>query len=393
MRPIRISFLNASGDIGGAERALLLLIENLDRTRFTPSVVCFGRGRFVDALQELGLPATVIPLGAAEKLSRTEMGGLGAKCAGFADLAGALARLTAHLRVAAPDVIHTNNIKTHLIGGVAGRILRRPVIWHMRDLVAEGRQRVLFQRAAKLLPQRILAVSQTVQEQFHGAGADDRVHTVHDAVDPARYLPARSAAEVRASLNVPPDAVVLAMVAHYAQWKGHLVFLETLARLVDDGLPVMGMVVGGSIYANLAERDYEASVHARATELGLDGRVIFTGFQNCVPDFLNAADILVHSPIRPEPFGLAIIEAMLLGKPVIAAAAGGMLETVEAGTTGLLVPPGEVAGFVEAARSLVTDPLRREAMGAAGRARVHQFFTPGVHYARIETIYRELLEL
>lgn len=393
MRPLRIAFLNASGDIGGAERALLLLLEQLDRRRYAPSVTCFGKGRLVEALSDRGLSTAVIPMGAAEKLSRTKGGRLSDTAAGAASMFQAMARLVAQLRRQAPDLIHTNNIKTHLIGGLAGRVLRRPVVWHMRDVVPEGRQRTLFQRAARVLPHRIVAVSKTVQEQFHGSGAEERVRTVHDAADPERYQPRRPAAEVREALGIAPDTLVLAMVAHYAQWKGHMVFLEALARLALQGMPVKGLLIGGSIYGNRAEQDHESAVRERARELGLGDRAIFTGFQDCVPDFLNAADLLVHPPTRPEPFGLAVIEAMLLGKPVVASAGGGMLETVEPGRTGLLFPTGNVAELARAVRQLALDAELRAAMGAAGRERVHQLFSPHVHYTRVESVYRELLEL
>jgi glycosyltransferase involved in cell wall biosynthesis len=110
-----------------------------------------------------------------------------------------------------------------------------------------------------------------------------------------------------------------------------------------------------------------------------------------VPDFLNAADLLVHPPTQPEPFGLVLIEAMALGKAVVVAAAGGPLEIVEPGVTGLLVPPGDTAAYVQAVRSLFSDPARRAAMGQRGRERVVQQFTPEIHLARIERVYQEML--
>lgn len=391
MVPLRIAFINPSGEIGGAERALLLLLEGLDRTRYQPQVICPSDGRLVAALAAMDVPTAVVPLGIAEKLSRFARGGggLSALCAplGIGQAAGALLR---HMRAAPPDLIHTNGIKAHLIGGVCGRLLRRPVIWHMRDLVAEGRMRAAFRTAAGWLPQRIVTVSAAVTEQFAGCRAINRARTVHDAVDLARYRPTRPAAAVRAELGLSPETVVVAMVAHFTPWKGHFLFLETIARLVERRQPVAGLVIGGSIYRGPGHETYEDAVRQRSETLGLHEHVHFTGFQDCVPDYLNAADILIHPPTRPEPFGLAVIEAMALGKPVVAAAAGGVLETVVPRDTGLLVPPGDTASFAQATETLMQDRPRRLRMGKQGQQRVAQLFSPALHHARIERVYQEI---
>lgn len=393
MSPVKVAFINPSGEIGGAERALLLLLGQLDRTRYSPSVVCLGTGRFVEVLSQSGIPVEVLSLGAAERLSRMGRSSVGEQFAGACEMGRAAARLVRQLRMLRPDLIHTNGIKAHLVGGIAGRLLRRPVLWHMRDLIAEGRMRRMFRAAAGVVPQRVVGVSALVTAQFAGTQAEHRAHTVHDAVDLERYRPVRLAADVRGEFGFPPGTVVLAMVAHFTRWKGHLLFLEMLAQLLEQKLPVAGVIVGSSIYRNAAEQNYEAEVRTRAEQLGLGHRVRFTGYQDCVADFLNAADILVHPPIRPEPFGLGVIEAMALGKPVVAAAEGGMLETVAPGETGLLVPAGDVGALARAVRSLVEDPRRRETMGRNGRERVIRLFTPGVHFARIDRIYREMVSL
>jgi glycosyltransferase involved in cell wall biosynthesis len=388
-RPRRIAFVNPNGEIGGAERALLLLLQGLDRTRYAPTVFCFAGGRLVEALGALDVPVRVLPLGRAETLSRFA-GGWRAALPGVGSLGRAAGTLLPLLRAAHPDLIHTNGIKAHLVGGVCGRLLRRPVLWHMRDWVPEGRLRTLLRGAASSLPRHIVAVSGPVTDQFAGCRAARYATTLHDAVDLARYQPRRPAAAVRAELGIAPETVTLAMVAHFGPWKGHLAFLDLMARLVREGAPVAGLIVGGAIYRTAGHEGYEAAVRARARELGLTRHVHFTGYQECVPDFLNAADLLVHPPTRPEPFGLALIEAMALGKPVVAPAAGGPLEIVAPGVTGLLVPPADAAALHQAVRVLVHDPVQRAAMGRHGRARVVQRFTPEIHLAQIGRLYHQL---
>src|SRR5207244_1396379 len=119
---------NPSGEIGGAERSLLLLLERLDRGRYAPAVICPSTGRLVDALEELRVPATVVPLGKAERFSRFA----GPDWAGTSRAALGVGRgvwdLAMALRALRPDLLHTNGSKAHLMGGLCGRLLRRPVI-------------------------------------------------------------------------------------------------------------------------------------------------------------------------------------------------------------------------------------------------------------------------
>jgi glycosyltransferase involved in cell wall biosynthesis len=394
VRRLRIAFINPTSEIGGAERSLLLLLDGLDRDRYAPVVFCPGRGRLGAALDAIGVPTTVAALGRSARLSRFGgRAGMGDHLSAAFGVGAAVTHLIPPLREVRPDLIHTNGLKAHLVGGLCGRLLRRPVIWHVRDLVAEGRALSLFRAASDWLPRRIIAISQPVAAQFAGRRAAARTRTVHNAVDLARFRPSRPAAAVRAELGIAPHIVLLAMVAHFAPWKGHHLFLEIVARLVREGLPVAGLVVGGPIYQSWDSQGYEAEVRAACRERGLDKKVTFTGFQECVADFIDAADILVHPPTRPEPFGRVIIEAMALGKPVVAPAAGGILEIVEPGRTGLLVPPGDRDAFVTAVRSLLDDTPRRIAIGERGKEQVAQSFTPAAHVRQVERVYLEILPI
>lgn len=401
---LRVAFINPSGAIGGAERSLLLLLEQIDRRRIAPVVYCGFAGPLVDECAAIDVPARVAPLGSAERLSRfggDRMGGMRrVRCQvnGAYAMAFATAALARVLRADRPHLIHTNGIKAHLIGGACGRLLRCPVIWHMRDLVEEGALKAAFLAAADCLPRRIIAISRPVAEQFCGRRADRVTRTIHNAVDPERFRPHRSARAVRAELGITADTTLLAMVAHFTPWKGHALFLDVLARLVKDGLPVAGLIVGASIYRGEGGRSAasgescEREIRARVGTLDLDAHVRFTGYQSQVADYLAAADILVHPPVRPEPFGRVLIEAMALAKPVVAAAAGGIPEIVVDGETGYLVPPGDVDAFVRALRPLLSDPGRRAELGRAGRERVTRSFHPASHARAVEAVYEEAHE-
>lgn len=391
--PRQIVFINSFGDVGGAERALLDVLEGLDRSRFAPTVICTAPGRLSEVLAEMGIPSRLVPLGSANRLSRYAARQWRYLPGAALGMAGVVRRLAASLKELRADLVHTNGLKAHLVGGLAGRFVGRPVVWHVQDIMPPGRGLSIFRAASDRLPRRIICISKSVEAQFAGRASAGRTRLIHNAVNLDHLIPERDPSEVRASLGIPGDAVVLAMVAHMTAWKGHMVFLEVMANLVRQDVPLWGLIIGGSIYKTSGNQDYEAEVHQRSRDLGLEHRVVFTGFCERVVDPLNSADILVHPTTRPEPFGIAVLEAMALGKPVIASADGGHLESVEGGVTGILVSAGETAGFTAAVRSLACDPERRLAMGQAGRQRVIERFTSALQVRRVESVYEEIFSV
>jgi glycosyltransferase involved in cell wall biosynthesis len=106
---------------------------------------------------------------------------------------------------------------------------------------------------------------------------------------------------------------------------------------------------------------------------------------------MAALDVLVHTSIRPEPFGLVMVEAMATERPVVAADDGGVREVVEAGVTALLAQPRDHEAVAAAVREILSDPTRAAAMGKAGRARAERLFEVGGYVRRIEAVYSELL--
>ncbi len=395
MNPCRVAYLNPSAAVGGAERALLLLLRGLPPERFDPVVLVPGQGALTELLDRQAVPWRIARLAGMEQLTRQGRTSLFSATRGMAGAVAAVRELRRELRAVQPHLLHTNGMKAHVLGAVAGAGLRLPVVWHMRDLTEPGGLRRLLGAMGGCFPRRILAVSRAVSDQFRGHPAYGRVTILHDALDPEHARAAAAAAEIRASLGVPPGRFVAVMVAHFTPWKGHRVFVEALALARGRGLDIHGILVGGSIYSAAAHAGCEAETRRRAEELGLSRCVSFTGCQERSADFIAAGDVLVHPPTAPEPFGLAVIEAMALGLPVIASAAGGILETVtpdDAGAgTGILTPPGDAPAVAAALLDLAGEPQRRRRLGAAGARRVAEHFGPERLYRDLHAIYGEVI--
>ena len=136
--------------------------------------------------------------------------------------------------------------------------------------------------------------------------------------------------------------------------------------------------------------DYLEELYQIVWKLGLKDKVIFTGFVNEMKELYASLDLLVL-PSYAEPFGRVIIEAMAMEKPVIATRAGGAVEIVESGVTGLLVPPDDIDGRIQAILKMIEDEEGREHMGKAGRKGVENNFDIEKSVVETQKIYMELL--
>jgi glycosyltransferase involved in cell wall biosynthesis len=170
--------------------------------------------------------------------------------------------------------------------------------------------------------------------------------------------------------------VRVGLLATFARWKGHEVFLRALSLLPD--LALRGYVIGGPVYQTNGSQYSIEELKSLAQKLGVSDRVGFTGFVTQPAAAIRSLDIVVHASTAPEPFGLAIVEAMACGRPVIASEAGGAAELIQTnGRTSEMNSepeinaashaPGDARGLAERITQLARDPHLRSRIGAAGR--------------------------
>lgn len=193
----------------------------------------------------------------------------------------------------------------------------------------------------------------------------------------ARVLPAVERAAVRRELDTPLDATVIIQVSRMEAWKGHAVVIEALGRLrklrADDDLKWVWWVVGGA--QRPAEAAYAATLVDAARRHGIEDRVRWLGDRHDVSRLLGAADVHCQANAAPEPFGIAYVEALAAGLPVVASRAGGAMEIVE-DSCGVLVPPGDSGALATALMRLIVDRGFRATLAAAAPVRARQISDP-----------------
>ncbi|MEP7305028.1 MAG: glycosyltransferase family 4 protein [Acidobacteriota bacterium] len=198
-----------------------------------------------------------------------------------------------------------------------------------------------------------------------------------------RLLSSGERSLVREELATPDAAVVVVMAGRLDALKGHAILLDALGALRDLPGWILWQVGG---VQRPSEQEYLASLRARAQRLGIAERVRFAGQRADMPPVLASADIQCQPNTGPESFGLAFVEALAAGLPVVSTRLGGAIEIVD-DSCGMLVPPGDSAALAEALRELITNPTRRLALAQAAPDRARRLCDPSV---QLYTLHRAL---
>lgn len=383
---IRILYINPAGYIGGAEKSLLDLLDNLPPERFRPLVALLSPGPLEEALRARAIDCRLLPLSPALLgLSRGKgKNSPGAFLAAPFLLPPAAGRIGKLIRKEGISLVHTNGLKAHLLGTLPARFNGRPVVWHFRDLPGREGYGRLFRRLARVLPRRIIANSSAVKRQL---GNLDRIRVVYNGV---RIPPEPDEAErdrLREELGLEKGTIAIGSIGHFAPLKGYEDFLRAIPPVLRRFPAARFLITGDALYP--AYRDYRQSLETSAKLLGLADRVIFTGARENPGEILAALDIFVL-PSRSEGFGRANLEAMAAGLPVVSTNVGGIPEVVIDGETGILVPPQEPAALAGAIITLAGDEGLRRRFGAAGQKRAETFSLRRMA-AGVISVYDEIL--
>ncbi|MDY6782481.1 MAG: glycosyltransferase family 4 protein [Cyanobacteriota bacterium] len=331
--PPKILFLDQSGKLGGAELSLLDVAKPY---RETCLVGLFAEGPFKDRLEQEEIPVRVLT---AEAIAIRKDSRL---TDSFRTLGSLVPLIVQVAKIARQfDLIYTNTQKAFVVGAVATWLCRRPLVYHLRDILSSDHFSTANRRLAVTLANTcasvVIANSHATRAAFIEAGGRAQlVQTAYNGFDPEQYRVQKlNIQRLRQQLGVEGKF----LVGHFSRlspWKGQHILLEAMTRCPAD---VTAIFVGDALFG---EQDYVEELYATVAKLKLRDRVRFLGFRSDIVPLMAICDLVVHTSTAPEPFGRVIVEAMLSGKPVIAAAAGGAMELVEPGETGWLVAPGDV---------------------------------------------------
>lgn len=273
------------------------------------------------------------------------------------------------LAEARPDVVLCHSTWAH---GLFGRMAREagvPLAFWLHDAVTG--KTWADAAARRTAPDIAICTSEFARGTLDRLWAHVPSDVVYPPV-PATPTAEKDRASLRATLETPMDDVVILQASRMEPWKGQRLLVEALGRM--RGVPGWTCWIAGGAQRP-AEEAYLAELYALAQQLGIDRRIRFLGQRGDVPALMAAADLLCQPNVGPEPFGIAFVEAMHAGLPVVATGIGGAREIVPR-SCGTLVRPEDPAALAEALRTLIADPPLRARLGAAGPAHARALADP-----------------
>ncbi|MEH1848924.1 MAG: glycosyltransferase family 4 protein [Nostoc sp.] len=329
---MRILFLDQSGKPGGAELCLIDIAKPYGESAL---VGLFADGPFKDLLQQNYIPVEVLATQTIEVHKESSL------VQGLKSLGQLAPLITKVIKKAREyDLIYANTQKALVVGALVSFFSRRPLVYHLHDILSTEHFSQTNLHIAVNLANRfaslIIANSQASKTAFLQAGGrPDIIEVVYNGFEPKIYQSDKSDInKLQQQLGLSGKFVV-GHFSRLAPWKGQHILIDALAKCPQE---VTAILVGDALFG---EQDYVQKLHQQVAPLGLENRIKFLGFRSDIPQLMAACDLVAHTSTSPEPFGRVIVEAMLCEKPVVAAKAGGVMELVEHGLNGFLVTPGE----------------------------------------------------
>lgn len=391
MKPSKVLFVeqNIDGTIGGSHYCLLYLLQNLNKTKFEPITIFYELNPLVSQFQKESKTIIVnfryyskIRLRIVRKMVNLFLHLFHFLFACF---------LVLKHRI---KIIHLNDT---VVGGFdiwipVSMIFRISCITHERCFPSLKNIKkfdwFLMNKYSK-----VLAVSNVVKNNLTSKGfTEKRVITVYDGIDPDKFnLKVKKMAEViRAEFNIPENSMLIGLIGNIRYWKGQELLLDSLNILNKKFPNFKCLFVGDIAKDTLNDVQYKEKLIQKSIDYGVKEKIIFTGYRSDVPDIINALDIQINASVLPDPFPHVILEAMSLGKVVVATNLGGATESIEDGVTGFVVPPNDPNILADKIRLVLSDKNLREKMQIAARSRIHKFHLDK-NVCQTQDIYFDLL--
>jgi glycosyltransferase involved in cell wall biosynthesis len=380
-----VCFVNHTAATGGAEFALSRLVAGMDRTQWHPVVVFGEEGSAVELFRKRGVETYVLPIPShIGKARRNSLAGNAWMRPGAAwDACGYVIKLASFFRTRAVEIVHTNSMKAHLLGGLAARMCRIPLAWHLRDCLhpAHLPQTALrvMRSLARTLPNRLITVSKSVAKDALGAGGAGRAEVIYDGLDPDCFenpAPPPSAFQ--------PPVWRVGIVGRFAPWKGQHVFLEAAAKLIQRGHRVHFELLGAPLFG---EDAYARRLQQFVEATALQTHVSFLGFVSDVPQRIRSWHALVHASTAPDPCPNVVLEAMAAGIPVVGSDGGGVPELLDEGRCGGLFPMDDPNALCRQLETIFAKPLVRAEYALKGRQRAMSLFCSDRVAAEVSAVW------
>ncbi len=283
-------------------------------------------------------------------------------------------------------LIHHNN-GFDVAAVLLARLLRIPLIAYQRG--DEWNSRTV--RHLSRFVHFYIANSEATRRNLLAIGVNgDRIRVVHPPVDFSRFDYRLDATPLRSLFGLSTSAPCFGIPGSLVDWKGHRCFLKAAAIVMNKIPAARAFIIGDVPDGDTA---YKQELLELGRELGINDRVVFTGFRVDIQRFIQLLDVVVHASVSPEPFGRVIVEAMAMKKPVIATRAGGPIEIIQDRHTGFLTPPEDYEALAERIIEVLSDRDLAQKISEHAYEQAKARFSLPSHVRMVEEIYSKAMTL
>ena len=360
-----------SGDLwAGAEVQTYALLCSLRET-VDISAIVLNEGKLAERLRSAGIDTHVIP--------ETDNG--------FFELKRMIADKLRDIR---PDILHTHRYKENILGALlkhlAGHLVQTVHGLHEGFSGLRKCKMSVYMSLNKFYTRRrfsaIIAVSEEIKKHLAGLYGEQRVVAIHNAISINDQQPTESPLEVKKKLGIRPDQIVIGAVGRLVPVKAFDIFLKA-ARSISEKFPDAVFVIAG-------DGPLMSSLTALSRELGIDNKVVLTGFRNDILNLMNSFDIFIISS-HHEGIPISALEAMAMKKAIVSTSVGGMPEILEDSHSGLLVEPNNADAIADGCVRILNDQQLRADIEIGARSRVENKFSIAIQRENIVNLYTGLI--
>ena len=400
MLPINVLYVeeNQDGTTGGSHACLLDMVRAIDKSKVSPYVMFYEENRLLNDFMAEKAKVFIYRKSRAFKFRNTSNG----------LLVNRIPRLIINIFITdiipliyyiyfiirhEIKIIHLNNtVFAGLLWVIAAKITRRKIIVHERTRLARID---LINRYHYKWFDYILGVSKSSKFYLEMNNVNlSNYSTFYDRIDVDKFRSkvTKGRGEVRKEFNLKIEQPCIGIVGNLQRWKGQLNIIDAVGQLIDKYPDIICLLIGDSSKKSLDDIAYYQEINSKIQENNLQKNIIITGHRNDIPDLLNAIDIFIHASITPEPYGLVVLEAMAMGKAIIASSEGGPAEMIINNKSGLLIEPNDPEILASSLDFLLSDKEKCKEMGFAAYKRVLENFSE-LDISFVENLYLNLLKI
>jgi len=379
---MKILFLDQSGKLGGAE---LSLADVAYPYRENCLVALFADGAFRQLLEHKKIPVKILT---NKSINVKKDSGILKSLGSFSSITPLILNIA---KIAKKyDIIYANTQKALVIGALASFLSGRPLVYHLRDILNADHFSSTNRRVAITLANRFASLVITNSEATRTAflesgGRLEITQVVYNGFQPENYQAETSDVNTIKKQFELEGKFVVGHFSRLSPWKGQHILLEALTHCPEN---VTAILVGDALFG---EQEYVEQLHKQVADLGLKNRVKFLGFCSDVVPLMSACNLVAHTSTSPEPFGRVIIEGMLCKTPIVASAAGGVVELVNPGKTGWLITPGNSEELANVINNCYQNPELAANVATEAYHKANENFQLEQTRQQIDQLLRKLL--